>query len=251
MRLFGLIGYPLSHSFSKKYFEEKFKREEITNCSYELFPIESIDKLKQTLQEHPNLEGLNVTIPYKLQVLLFLDSSPGIPKDIKACNCIKIVEGKLHGYNTDVIGFEKSLQPLLKPWHKKALILGNGGATEAVMHVLKKLDISFNIVSRSLHTNSTLCYKDLSEEIMKESLLIINTTPLGMHPQTNQYPDIPYEFITQKHLLYDLIYNPPKTVFLQKGEEKKALIKNGEEMLILQAEESWRIWNRESIGNMQ
>jgi shikimate dehydrogenase len=243
MRLFGLIGYPLSHSFSQKYFEEKFKREEITDCRYELFPLKSIDNLKEILKQNPNLEGLNVTIPYKQQVLPYLYSFSDILKEIKACNCIKIIEGKLFGYNTDVIGFEKSLLPLLKPWHKRALILGNGGATAAVTFVLKKLRIGFDIVSRSLHANSTLCYKDLGEQVMKGSLLIINTTPLGMHPQTDQYPNIPYEFITSKHLLYDLIYNPAKTLFLRKGEEKGATIKNGEEMLVLQAEESWRIWN--------
>jgi len=243
MRLFGLIGYPLSHSFSQKYFEEKFKREGITDCSYELFSLKSIDDLKEILKEKANLEGLNVTIPYKQLVLPYLYSFPDILKQIKACNCIKIVEGKLVGYNTDVIGFEKSLLPLLKQWHKKALILGNGGATAAVIFVLKKLNIDFDIVSRSLHANSTLCYKDLGEQVMKEGLLIINTTPLGMYPQADQYPDIPYEFITSKHLLYDLIYNPAKTTFLQKGEERGATIKNGEEMLELQAEESWRIWN--------
>jgi shikimate dehydrogenase len=243
MRLFGLIGYPLSHSFSQKYFEEKFKNEGLIDCRYELFPLKSIDNLKEILKQNPNLEGLNVTIPYKQQVLPYLYSFSDILKEIKACNCIKIIEGKLFGYNTDVIGFEKSLQPLLKPWYKKALILGNGGATAAIIFVLKKLNISFDIVSRSLHTNSTLCYKDLGEQVMKESLLIINTTPLGMYPQTDQYPNIPYEFITSKHLLYDLIYNPAKTLFLQKGEERGATIKNGEKMLVLQAEESWRIWN--------
>ena len=219
------------------------KRKGITDCRYELFPLKSIDDLKEILKANPDLEGLNVTIPYKQQVLSHLYSFTDIPKEIKACNCIKIIKGRLFGYNTDVIGFEKSLRSLLKPWHKKALILGNGGATEAVVFVLKKLDISFEIVSRSLHANSTLCYKDLGEQVMKEKLLIINTTPLGMYPQTDQYPDIPYEFITDKHLLYDLIYNPAKTLFLQKGEERGATIKNGEEMLRLQAEESWRIWN--------
>jgi shikimate dehydrogenase len=243
MRLFGLIGYPLSHSFSQKYFEEKFKREGITDCGYELFSLKSMDDLKEILKENANLEGINVTIPYKQQVLPYLYSLSGILREIKACNCIKIIEGKLFGYNTDVIGFEKSLLPLLKPWHKKALILGNGGATAAVIFVLKKLNIDFDIVSRSLHADSTLCYKDLGEQVMKKSLLIINTTPLGMYPQADQYPDIPYEFITSKHLLYDLIYNPAKTSFLQKGENRGATIKNGEEMLELQAEESWRIWN--------
>ena len=243
MRLFGLIGYPLSHSFSQKYFEEKFKREEITDCRYELFPLKSIDDLEEILKQNPDLEGLNVTIPYKQQVLSYLYSFSDVLKEIKACNCIKIIKGQSSGYNTDVTGFEKSVQPLLKPWHKRALILGNGGATAAVIFVLKKLNIGFDIVSRSLHADSTLCYKDLGEQVMKESLLIINTTPLGMYPQTDQYPNIPYEFITSRHLLYDLIYNPAKTLFLQKGEEKGATIKNGGEMLVIQAEESWRIWN--------
>jgi shikimate dehydrogenase len=250
MRLFGLIGYPLSHSFSQKYFEEKFKREKLTRCRYELFPINTIDELVEIVKKFPELEGLNVTIPYKQLVLRHLHTTKNIPDGLRACNCIKIEKGILNGYNTDVIGFEKSLQPLLKPWHKKALILGNGGATEAVIFILKKSDISFDIVSRSLHTNSTLCYKDLGEQVMKESLLIINTTPLGMYPQTDQYPDIPYEYITSKHLLYDLIYNPAKTLFLQKGEERGATIKNGEEMLVLQAEESWSIWNEGKIGKV-
>lgn len=243
MPLFGLIGYPLTHSFSKKYFTEKFERERLSNYRYELFPIQSIRELKEILQRHPELEGLNVTIPYKQQVFSYLDSNRNIPKNITACNCIKITGGSLTGYNTDILGFEKSLQPLLKPWHKKALVLGNGGATEAVTFVLRKLNIDFDIVSRSLHANSTICYRDIGEEIMKQHLLIINTTPLGMYPQTDQHPDIPYEFITNKHLLYDLIYNPSKTLFLQKGEQMGATTKNGEEMLILQAEESWRIWN--------
>jgi shikimate dehydrogenase len=251
MRLFGLIGYPLSHSFSKKYFEEKFKREGLTDCRYELFPLKSIDDVKKILKENLNIEGLNVTIPYKQQVLPYLYSFSNILKEIKACNCIKVTEGKLFGYNTDVTGFEKSLLPLLKPWHKKALILGNGGATAAVLFVLKKLNIDFDIVSRSLHANSTLCYKDLGDQVMKENLLIINTTPLGMYPQIDQYPDIPYQFLTERHFLYDLIYNPAKTLFLQKGEERGATIKNGEEMLMLQAEESWRIWNEKTIGNVQ
>jgi shikimate dehydrogenase len=251
MRLFGLIGYPLSHSFSKKYFAKKFENEKLTDCRYELFSIASINELPKILQEHPGLEGINVTIPYKQQVLEYLDSSAGIPKKIKACNCIKIIEEKLFGYNTDIIGFENSLQPFLKPWHTKALVLGNGGAAEAVTFVLEKLNIAFDIVSRSLHGESTLCYKDIGKQVMEENLLIINTTPLGMYPQPDQYPDIPFEFITNKHLLFDLIYNPGKTLFLQKGEEQGATIKNGEEMLIIQAEESWRIWNDEGSGNQQ
>lgn len=243
MRLFGLIGFPLSHSFSKKYFTEKFEEEGLTNCRYELFPIPSIDMLAGILQTHTELEGLNVTVPYKRQVLSFLDSSKNIPAGVDACNCIQIKNGKLIGHNTDVIGFEKSFTPLIKSHHKKALILGNGGATSAVVYVLKKLSIDFIVVSRELHNNSSLTYKDVDEQVLKECNIIINTTPLGMSPNENTCPDIPYQFISDNHLLYDLIYNPAKTLFLQKGEERGAAIKNGEEMLILQAEESWKIWN--------
>ncbi len=242
MRLFGLIGYPLSHSFSKKYFTEKFEKEEITECRYDLFPLKTIQELSILLQQQPELEGLNITIPYKKKVFSFLDTSH-IPEGIDACNCINITDGKLAGYNTDVTGFEKSLKPLLKTFHKKALVLGNGGATAAVIYVLQKLNIQFEIVSRKKHSGSAFTYSDLDKSIMTENLLIINTTPLGMFPETDTCSDIPYQFITEKHLLYDLVYNPAKTLFLQKGEERGATIKNGEEMLILQAEESWRIWN--------
>ena len=243
MRLFGLIGYPLSHSFSKKYFTKKFEQEELTDCRYELFPLASINELPGILHKHPELEGLNVTVPYKRQVLSFLDSSNNIPAGVNACNCIHIKYGKLVGYNTDVIGFEKSFTPLLKPHHKKALVLGNGGSSAAVVYVLKRLAIDLIIVSRELHNNSSLTYKDIDERMMKECNVIINTTPLGMSPNENSCPPIPYQFISKDHLLYDLVYNPAKTLFLQKGEERGAAIKNGEEMLMLQAEESWRIWN--------
>ncbi|HMK26144.1 MAG TPA: hypothetical protein VK483_08950 [Chitinophagaceae bacterium] len=245
MRLFGLIGYPLSHSFSKKYFTEKFEQEGLTDCRYELFPIATIHELPGILIKHPELEGLNVTVPYKRQVLPFLHSSNHIPADVDACNCIHIKEGKLVGYNTDVIAFEKSFTPLLKPQHKKTLVLGNGGAAAAVIFVLKKLSIDFIIASRELHGNSSLTYKDVHEEQMKECNIIINTTPLGMYPNERSCPFIPYQFISGQHLLYDLVYNPAKTLFLQKGEELGAAIKNGEEMLMLQAEESWKIWNDE------
>ena len=242
MRLFGLIGYPLSHSFSKEYFTKKFEREEITECRYDLFPIKTIDELPLLLRNNPELEGLNVTIPYKKQILRFVDVFD-MPNGLDACNCINITNGNLVGYNTDVTGFERSLQPLLKSFHKKALVLGNGGATAAVIFVLKKLGISFEIVSRKLREGSTLTYGDIDKKIIEENTLIINTTPLGMYPDITTCPDIPYRFITEKHLLYDLIYNPKKTLFLQQGEERGAVIKNGEDMLILQAEESWRIWN--------
>ena len=242
MRLFGLIGYPLSHSFSKKYFTEKFEKEEITECRYDLFPLKTIGELPSLLKNYPELEGLNVTIPYKKQVVPFLHTTH-IPAGLDACNCINITGDKLVGYNTDITGFEKSLRPLLKSYHRKALVLGNGGATSAVTFVLKKLGIDFNIVSRKIHDGSSLTYKKLNEKLIKESNLIINTTPLGMHPDMDDCPDIPYQFISDKHLLYDLVYNPAETLFLQKGKERGATIKNGEEMLMLQAEESWRIWN--------
>jgi shikimate dehydrogenase len=232
----------LSHSFSKKYFTEKFEKEARSDCHYELYPISSIDELPDLLAAHPLLEGLNVTIPYKKQVLPFLDVV-AIPAGLEACNCIRIQQGKLTGYNTDSIGFEQSLQPLLQSHHQKALVLGNGGAAEAVVYVLKKLGITVDLVSRNLHHGSTLTYADLAETVMRECTLIVNTTPLGMYPEVNTCPPIPYQNISNRHLLFDLVYNPAKTLFLQKGEAQGAVIKNGEEMLILQAEESWRIWN--------
>jgi len=243
MRLFGLIGYPLSHSFSKKYFTEKFEKEGLMDCRYDLFPIDSIEKFPEILKSHPNLYGLNVTIPYKQLVLPYLNSVENIPDELKACNCIKIRNTKLTGYNTDCTGFEKSLTPLLKKHHQRALVLGNGGATIAVIFVLKKLGIGFDIVSRTLHDGSTLTYENVDEKVIKENPVIINTTPLGMYPKTGECPDIPYQFISNQHLFFDLVYNPEKTLFLQKGEERGAAIKNGHEMLVIQAEESWRIWN--------
>jgi shikimate dehydrogenase len=241
-RLFGLIGLPITYSFSKNYFTQKFEQDKIENCRYELFPLKTIDELPFLLKNNSELEGLNVTIPYKKKVLPFLNKN-NIPAGLEACNCINIINGKLIGYNTDVTGFEKSLIPLLKTFHKKALILGNGGAAAAVIYVMNKLGIAYKIVSRSLYDNSTITYRQLKKKEISEHLLIINTTPLGMNPDINSCPDIPYQHITENHLLYDLVYNPSKTLFLRKGEEQGALIKNGEEMLVLQAEESWRIWN--------
>ncbi len=243
MRLFGLIGSPLTHSFSKKYFSRKFEEEGLEDCRYELFPLATIAELPGLLDTNPELEGLNVTIPYKKQVLSYL-AAVEIPEGLHACNCIRIKGGRLTGYNTDVAGFEKSVSPLLKPWHSRALVLGNGGATEAVIFVLKKLGIRYQVVSRSLHTGSDLTYADLDKETVRQHNLIINTTPLGTFPDTGSCPPVPYEGITEKHLLYDLVYNPSKTLFLQKGEARGAGIKNGEDMLVIQAEESWKIWNR-------
>jgi len=246
MKLYGVIGYPLEHSFSKKYFTEKFAREGITDCRYELFPIASIDELKDTLKQHPEIAGINVTIPYKQQVLRHLYSAEHIPLGLRACNCIKIINGNLFGYNTDVIGFERSLLPQLKNYHTNALILGNGGAAEAVRFVLNKLNIAVKTVSRKLHEGSDLTYADLNEKVMSENLLIVNTTPLGTFPNTGECAAIPYQYLTARHFLYDLVYNPEKSLFLQKGAEHGVAIKNGYEMLVIQAEESWNIWNSKS-----
>lgn len=241
MRLFGLIGYPLSHSFSEKYFAEKFGKEGLLDCSYQLFSIPSIDELNKILDQ-PHLCGLNVTIPYKEQVLPFLDDADSTVKKIKACNCIDIKNGKLKGYNTDIAGFEQSLKAQLKPHHTKALILGTGGAAKAVEFVLKKLKISVKYVSRKPSINN-YSYEQLTPAILSDYTLIINTTPLGMYPAINEAPPIPYQALTSNHYLFDLTYNPAKSLFLQKGEEAGTAIKNGYEMLVIQAEESWRIWN--------
>ncbi len=241
MKLYGLIGYPLGHSFSKKYFTEKFEHQSLA-CRFENFPIEHIDLLPEIIEQYPNLEGLCVTIPYKEKVLPFLnDMSPEVTA-INACNSIKITNGKLSGYNTDTIGFEKSLIQQLKPYHTDALILGTGGAAKAVAFVLKKLGIAYNIVSRFAQQN-VITYNSLNNDIIKKSLLIVNASPAGTYPDSDAYPQIPYNAITEKHFLFDLVYNPPKTIFLQKGAEKGAAIQNGFDMLVNQAEASWEIWN--------
>jgi shikimate dehydrogenase len=245
MRLFGLIGYPLAQSFSKRYFTGKFEKEGLTDCGFENFSIPSIDDFPALLKDHPSLEGIAVTIPYKQLVLRFVDDATGIPKGLYACNCIRISAGKLYGFNTDHIGFEKSLAPLLQPHHRHALLLGNGGATAAAAYALRNLGIDYKIVSRRLHDDAALTYKDIDKRILDTHTLIINTTPLGMYPDTSTAPDLPYELLSPRHLLFDMVYNPEKTVFLQKGEEQGAVIKNGHEMLVLQAEENWKIWNEQ------
>jgi shikimate dehydrogenase len=243
MKVYGIIGYPLGHSFSQKYFTEKFTREGITNCSYQIFSLPDIAELKNIIVNTPNLCGLNVTIPHKQSVLAFLDDTSKLPQGLQACNCIKISNGKLIGYNTDVMGFEQSLLPQLKSHHTSALILGNGGAAEAVKFVLQKLNINYKTVSRKLNNGSHLTYADLNEPIISKHTLIINTTPLGTSPNVNECAAIPYQYLTAQHFLFDLVYNPAKTLFLQKGEKQGAAIQNGYDMLLIQAEESWRIWN--------
>ena len=246
MHRYGLIGYPLSHSFSKKYFTEKFEREGLSDHRYELFPIASITEIKNILSSNADLLGLNVTIPYKQSVLSYLSDTSAIPAGLQACNCIHIVDGKLIGYNTDVIGFEKCFMPHVKSFQNEALILGNGGATEAVKYVFQKNKIEYKVVSRIMHDGSDLTYNDLDENIIAKYQIIVNTTPLGMYPNVDACPDIPYQAITKDHYLFDLTYNPAKTLFLQKGEEQGATIQNGAQMLVIQAEESWNIWKKKA-----
>lgn len=242
MRQFGLIGYPLSHSFSKKYFSDKFQKLGITDCSYDTYPIPAIEQLTALLSEHPNLMGLNVTIPYKEKIIPFLTDCNEVVQKIKACNCIRIEKGCLTGYNTDVIGFEISLKEKLGPHHRQALILGTGGAAKAVEYVLAALGIHYRYVSRNPLAGQ-LGYDQLTAALIKECTLIINATPLGMYPHTAACPPIPYELLGPNHYLFDLIYNPAQTRFLEWGATKGAVTQNGMQMLVLQAEESWRIWN--------
>ena len=243
MRRYGLIGYPLSHSFSQKYFTEKFQQEHITDCVYENFPLTEIAAFVPLIQEHPDLCGLNVTIPYKEKVIPYLSEQSEVVRSIGACNCIKIENGILTGHNTDVTGFEQSLRPHLQAHHKKALVLGTGGAAKAVHYVLGKLGIEFAEVSRTPVTSRQIAYSQIDEVLLNEYLLIINTSPVGMYPNIDECPPLPYQALTPQHYLFDLIYNPAKTLFLQKGEEQGAVIENGKDMLVIQAEESWRIWN--------
>ena len=243
MKLFGLIGYPLGHSFSKQYFTEKFEREGITDCAFEAFPIASIDEFSALLKNNPALKGLSVTIPYKEQVLQFVDELSAEVKVIGAANSIKIDDGKLTAYNTDIVGFEKSFVKLLQPHHTKALVLGTGGASKAVQYVLRNLSVDFLIVSRNKQADNQITYDEIDEAIMKEYSVIINCSPVGMHPNDNIAPSIPYQFISANHYLYDLVYKPAETLFLKNGKERGAAVQNGYEMLLIQAEESWRIWN--------
>lgn len=246
MKKFGLIGYPLGHSFSKNFFNEKFHSENI-DAEYVNFEIPSIKELPAVLLENPDLVGLNVTIPYKEQVISYLDELDADAAAIGAVNVIKIVrqkgKNKLVGYNSDIIGFMQSIEPLLEPQHKKALILGTGGASKAIFHGLKKLGVEAKFVSRN-PKEGMFTYEDLTPEVMEEYKVIVNCTPVGMYPLADEYPNIPYEYITPNHLLYDLLYNPNTTLFMKKGADKGAVTKNGLEMLLLQAFGAWDIWNR-------
>ncbi|MES2139873.1 MAG: shikimate dehydrogenase [Bacteroidota bacterium] len=272
-KTFGLIGSPLSHSFSKKYFSEKFVKENIDGCEYNLYPIDNIDQLPQLITDNPALCGLNVTIPYKESVIPFLDDLDETAKAVGAVNCIKIVSPKskiqnpkskiLIGYNTDVFGFRQSIKPFLEIQHERALILGTGGASKAVAYVLKEIGIECYFVSRSKNQESRsnppdkmvvragnqdsgakiFLYEELTDYIISAFKLIVNTTPVGMYPNVNVAPEIPYQSLLPSHLLYDLVYNPAETEFLKRGKSQGASTVNGLSMLHQQAEEAWRIWN--------
>ena len=241
---FGLIGYPLSHSFSKKYFEEKFQKLQVTNYRYDTFPLENINQFPALLEREKELLGLSVTIPHKETVIPFLDELDETAKEIGAVNCIKITKGKLKGYNTDAFGFKQSLRPFLDVNHTKALVFGTGGASKAVAYVLKNLNIDVWFVTRTKNENTpnSFTYEKLNEGIISACKLLVNTTPVGMYPNTDYLP-LPYSAITSQHLVYDLIYNPAETLFLMKAKEQGALISNGYNMLCFQADEAWKIWN--------
>lgn len=240
---YGIIGFPLTHSFSQDYFNRKFESLGLTGHRYDKFPIRSIEELPRIILDNPDLSGLNVTMPYKQAVLELLDDRSGIPAGLDACNCIKFEGGKLSGFNTDITGFERSLEPLLEPHHQKALILGTGGASAAIRFVLEKMGIEYRMVSRNKNETNNLTYADLNVSVMETHQLIINTTPLGTFPDVDLSPDITYQLLNSGHLLFDLVYNPAKSAFLKKGEEQGAMTRNGYEMLVTQAEESWVIWN--------
>jgi len=245
MRFFGLIGYPLGHSFSKKFFTEKFEKENI-HAQYDLYPLENIRQFTN-LTTSVELTGLNVTIPYKEQVIPFLDELDATAAEIGAVNVIKFSrkDGKLHlkGYNSDAIGFENAIRPFLKSYHTHALILGTGGASKAIDYTLRKLGITTTFVSRK-SSQGILSYQDLNQQVMTDNLLIVNCTPLGMYPNTENCPDIPYDLLSPQHLLYDVIYKPDETLFMKKGKDKGTVTVNGLEMLYGQAVAAWEIWNR-------
>jgi shikimate dehydrogenase len=243
MRKFGLIGFPLTHSFSRKYFTQKFEAEHIPETVYELYELPDLQKLPELIRQDPELQGLSVTIPHKQNVIPLLDELDETAAKIGAVNTIKISGGKLKGYNTDVIGFRESLRNFLPAgFNSKAIILGTGGAAQAVKAALQELGIPFQSVSRNSQTGD-LTYEDMAPEILAAHHLIINATPLGTFPEVETFPAIPYEFLTPQHFLFDLVYNPEETQFMKNGRAKGAKTQNGYEMLVLQAEAAWQIWN--------
>lgn len=247
MDKYGLIGYPLGHSFSKNYFNQKFESEHI-EAQYINFEIPDIKEIKNIIKDNPELKGLNVTIPYKEQVIPYLDELDEDARLIGAVNVIKFSKGmfgkqKLKGYNSDIIGFKKSIEPLLDNSHRKALILGTGGASKAVFHGLKQLGVGSTFVSRK-PKEFCITYDEITPKTMEQYTVIVNTTPVGMFPHIDECPDIPYDLLTPKHILYDLLYNPDETLFMKKGLEHGAVVKNGLEMLLLQAFAAWDMWHQ-------
>ena len=240
---YGLLGKNIDYSFSRTYFFKKFSDEIYKDCTYENFDIQSIDDFLNVVKQNPNLKGLNVTIPYKETIIPFLDKLSNKASKIGAVNVIKFTKkGKLKGHNSDWYGFKKSLQPLLQPHHQKALILGTGGASKAVAFALEQLGILYTFVSREA-SEKTIDYNRINATTFDNYHIVINCTPLGTFPKTGEFPPLPYEFFTPKHLAFDLIYNPEETQFLQKAKTNGAMTKNGYDMLVFQAEKSWRIWN--------
>ncbi len=241
---FGLLGRNINYSFSKGYFTDKFNNENFQGCSYENFDIPDINFFTELIKNNPDLKGLNVTIPYKEAVMPFLHKLSKNAALIGAVNTIKFTKkGELKGYNTDYYGFKKSLKPLLEPHHKKALILGTGGASKGVAFALDQLGILYTFVSREAKENA-IDYERINATTFDNYQIIINSTPVGTSPKTEAFPKIPYEFFTEKHIAYDLIYNPAETQFLKKAKEQGAQIKNGLDMLIFQAEKAWKVWNK-------
>lgn len=241
VKIYGLVGYPLGHSFSQRYFTEKFAKEGIRDAEYRNFPLSSINELPGLLESTPGLCGFSVTIPYKEQVIPYLDGMDGEAEAIGAVNCVKILDGKLYGYNTDAYGFRNSLLEFIGDERPGALVLGTGGAGKAVKYVLSGLGIGYKMVSRTAGSGK-LTYEELGEEIISNNKLIVNTTPLGTFPDIQKYPDIPYGFISDGHFLFDLVYNPSETEFMKRGKARGARTSNGYGMLTGQAERAWEIW---------
>ncbi len=246
-KILGLIGYPLTHSFSKKYFTQKFEKEKITGYVYRNFELTDIDELPALIKNTPLITGLNVTIPFKEKVLAYVDELSPEVQAVGAANTLVIhpKSRKIRAYNTDIHGFKHSLSPNLKPYHSKALILGTGGAAKAIAYALQQLNIDSVMVSRQPKNDQQLSYSDLTESVVKTHLLVVNATPVGQFPKLEESPRFPYDFITEKHLFYDLIYNPPVTGFLKQAQKKGITTCNGLNMLYLQAEKAWQIWTKE------
>jgi len=243
---FGLIGKSLSHSFSKSYFEKKFAALKLSDYTYSNFELNSISGFKDLISEHPELNGLNVTVPYKEEIIPYLDNLDDEAQRIGAVNCIKIGKGISTGYNTDVYGFRQSIKPFLEPKHNRALVLGTGGSSKAIAYTLKQIGVEvYFVTSGEKKTENSFLYSEINEIVMRQFLLIVNCTPVGMYPHANAAPDLPYHLATKDHLAYDLIYNPEQTLFLKQFKERGAITINGLSMLQLQAEKSWEIWTAE------